>query len=275
MAEAYNRRVQPEQQSSESLNRQYQNIPIQRSTDSLNRRYQNSPTPSTIPRPAYRVHSVQNVGNGYGSLLVKPLPVTPRARSVSPSPERHLNTRSLSLPRDGSFSRGSPMRNTIGPIRTQPPIYEETEEIQLRHGNKGSKKKSHYAPIFKRGSLTCPIEEMGQSQSPKRVSFTNSGEQLYWPTRNGPAPEPPTRQRKSTTDSDEYNTYANIPATMTAPNRPLPPVPRERGVVVPQSAQRWQQQSESESGSEAGEVQRILQQGSQGRGSYFRFQGKK
>jgi hypothetical protein len=135
--------------------------------------------------------------------------------------------------------------------------------------------------------------------TPKRVSFTRSytDEPLYWPTRNGPAPEPPTRQRKpESVDCDvfltpeEYNTYVNVPQ---APNRPLPPVPRDVNPAVysvvtgknrdskspasgfPVSVQRWQQQSESESGSEAGEVQRILQQGSHGRGMFFSFPGKR
>ncbi|KDR13542.1 hypothetical protein L798_12462 [Zootermopsis nevadensis] len=158
---------------------------------------------------------------------------------------------------------------------------------------------NYYPPIFKRGSLisTSTCDGMDSPMIPKRVSFTRSytDEPLYWPTRNGPAPEPPTRQRKpesSDSDvflpSDEYSAYANAPQ---APNRPLPPIPRDvngdaYGVLArkgrdskspasgfPISVQRWQQQSESESGSEAGEVQRILQQGCHGRGTYFRFPG--
>lgn len=157
----------------------------------------------------------------------------------------------------------------------------------------------YYPPIFKRGSLvstsTCSVDGVDSPMSPKRVSFSSYDEPLYWPTRNGPAPEPPTRQRKvqSTVPdpflrSEEYTTYVNV---LQAPNRPLPPVPHDvngatYGIIsrksrdlksptsgFPVSAQRWQQLSESESGSEAGEVQRILQQGSHGRGTYVRFPG--
>jgi len=161
---------------------------------------------------------------------------------------------------------------------------------------------SCYPPIFKRGSLisTPPssVDGMESPMSPKRVSFINryTNEPPNWPTRKGPAPEPPTRQHKLySADSDvflpdeECNTYTNV---QEAPNRPLPPVPRDGdasayGVIlrksrdtkfpasaVPVPVQRWQQQSESESGSEAGEVQRIFQQGSRVRGNYFRFAGK-
>ena len=150
--------------------------------------------------------------------------------------------------------------------------------------------KRYYPPIFKRGSListsTSSVDGVDSPVSPKRVSFTRSytDEPANWPTRKGPAPQPPTRQRKlNSVDSDvflpseEYSTYANV---QEAPNRPLPPVPRDvngavYGMILRKSpAHRWQHQSESESGSEAGEVQRILQQGSHGRGTYFRFAGK-
>lgn len=170
-----------------------------------------------------------------------------------------------------------------------------------KRSKKFSSEQPHHAPIFKRGSListsTSSVDCVDSPMTPKRVSFTRSytDEPLSWPTRYGPAPEPPTRQRKLQSvdsdvflPSDEYNTYANVPQ---APNRPLPPIPCDvNGVAYgsvtrkirdsrfpasgfPLSVQRWQQQSESESGSEAGEVQRILQQGSYGRGLYFRFTG--
>lgn len=356
-----------------------------------NRSEQSSPMlyqPVAVPRQPSRTQSVQNVGSGYGSPIVRPQPVynivqqyqpvrqtrtshdanprVPRARSASPgaNSNRHLSSRSLSLPRSipapivlenqhykasdnivGNFARGVPQRNTIGPIRTSshfanspqirqqatPTIYEETQQQphaeRYDHGSNktqnyvntttgdgdgcsksGSGKRSKkppsqqlvspqacYAPIFKRGSLvstsTCSVDGVDSPMSPKRVSFTSSyDEPLYWPTRNGPAPEPPTRQQRrlQSLSSDEYSSYANVPQ---APTRPLPPVPHEvngraYGVISRKSrdskspttgflisAQRWQQLSESESGSEAGEVQRILQQGSHGRGTYFRFPG--
>lgn len=378
---------------------------------------QNSPMlfqPEAISRRPFRTQSVQNVGSGYGSVIVRPQPIyniaqlmqlsrtsndpnvkASRARSASPGPNsnRHLSSRSLSLPRSSAapmmveglphkasddtvdyFKRGVLQRNTIGPIRTAshspqvrklatPTIYEELPQQVTRavyadrhkhdskadggYGNRTSKvpssksqnsvvsmlnrsplsvdandaKKSvsnkknkkplpegtvshqhYYPPIFKRGSLvsasTSSFDGVDSLVSPKRVSFTNSytDEPRNWPTRNGPAPEPPTRQRKiHRLDSDVFvpddeNSYAAVPE---APNRPLPPVPRDldRGMygmiarkcndtksspasAVPVPVHRWQQQSESESGSEAGEVQRILQQGSHGRGTYFRFTGK-
>ena len=382
---------------------------------------QNSPMPyqpEAVPRRPFRAQSVQNVGGGYGSPIVRPQPMyiaqqyqlmqqirasddsnirVFRARSASPGPNsnRHLPSRSLSLPRSTTapvepglqhkaggdtvdyFKRGVPQRNTIGPIRTTPhspqirqkstpTIYEESpQQVAVdarvvyadRHknankGDGGSSNKSNrvtnsksqnsadsvmnrsqlsgdpgdykksgsskknkkslsgepvqlqpfYPPIFKRGSListsTCSVDGVDSPISPKRVSFTSSyaDETPKWPTRKGPAPEPPTRQRKLQSvdsyvfvPSEEYSTYASVPQ---APNRPLPPVPRDvngaaYGVItrksrdikspagaVPGFAHRWQQQSESESGSEAGEVQRILQQGIHGRGTYFRFAGK-
>ncbi|KAJ8875164.1 hypothetical protein PR048_023059 [Dryococelus australis] len=204
--------------------------------------------------------------------------------------------------------------------------------------NKNSE--AFYHPIFKRGSLlsnsTSSMDgtltdsstyTIGPPPPPKRVSFTNqqqSQEKSYWPTRNGLAPEPPTRQKRDvrmdSNDSDvflpnspkqpssNYGLYVNVgpvgqretkPAPpvrsvsggLQAPDRPLPPVPRDAqrshyGTVTPQHqrtaaigqiqprqvpppANRWQLQSESESGSEAGEVQRIMQQAVHRRGAYY------
>jgi hypothetical protein len=375
------------------------------------RSQQNSPMlcqPEAVPQRPVRTQSVQNVGSGYRSVIVRPQPLynnaqqyqmmqqsrasndsnvgVSRGRSASPgvNSNRHLPSRSLSLPRSISaplmpeafahkasddtvdhFKRGVPQRNTIGPIRTasshspqsrqlSPTILEEApqqvaEDTRVHYvgrqtqgnkvdggrGNKSNKvsnsksqysadsvmnrspltgdqndykksvsskkskkslseepvpQKRYYPPIFKRGSListsTSSVDGVDSPVSPKRVSFTRSytDEPANWPTRKGPAPQPPTRQRKlNSVDSDvflpseEYSTYANV---QEAPNRPLPPVPRDvngavYGMILRKSpAHRWQHQSESESGSEAGEVQRILQQGSHGRGTYFRFAGK-
>ncbi|GLH13573.1 Protein of unknown function, partial [Gryllus bimaculatus] len=76
-----------------------------------------------------------------------------------------------------------------------------------------------------------------EGAAPKRVSFTGGEQRLgagagavAWPTRNGPAPQPPTRQHLEP-----------------APLRPLLHLPPH-----------LHYHSESESGSEAGEVQRIL-----------------
>nr|CAD7603631.1 unnamed protein product [Timema genevievae] len=218
-------------------------------------------------------------------------------------------------------------------------------------------KVKNYAPIFKRGSLTSvstssvdggftdsSVYSNGPLPPPKRVSFTSQQpSREYWPTRNGPAQEPPTRQtrnsRPESSDSDVFlpnsprspiydntrGSYSNagplnpnkpqdqgyrrtvqksdLPPELQAPNRPLPPIPHdastrgEYGTVAPirkrdaksldraavagpvvsnsflPQANRWQIQSESESGSEAGEVQRILQLGGGGRSTHNRFKG--
>ncbi|XP_069692069.1 serine-rich adhesin for platelets-like [Periplaneta americana] len=244
--------------------------------------------------------------------------------SKSSKPQSYTDpvpNRALPAGDGGSKKSGSAKKGKKSSSDQQPPLPQQQQS-------------PYCPPIFKRGSLISNstssvdgVDNQGPPYqlTPKRVSFTSNymegqPEPVYWPTRNGPAPEPPTRQRKSRPDSldsdvflpnsphnprDEYSTYANVPATMAhhyqppgygvispkleAPNRPLPPVPREasHGVFSRKSrgdkdfsgfssvSHRWQQQSESESGSEAGEVQRILQQGSHSRGgTYFRFPGR-
>ncbi|XP_054270832.1 coiled-coil domain-containing protein AGAP005037 isoform X5 [Macrosteles quadrilineatus] len=229
--------------------------------------------------------------------LVKPQPVynsSPRRpRSVSPA-----TGSSGSVPPE-YFARGSNQRNTFsgGRPARQSTIYEEVieEGKELKRDKNGT-----YGPIFKRGTLLSTTSSEGDlnTSAGKRVSFSPSHEQdvsqgeIYWPTRKGLAPEPPTRQ--STTE------YVNVAEVRGAPDRPLPPIPRragtgkpnvEYGVVgrqraantpttqrvqslaarwqqqadgprpIPPTANRWHHQSDTESGSEAGEVQRILQQG--------------
>lgn len=187
----------------------------------------------------------------------------------------------------GPFTRGSPQRATIGCTRESPSrqstIY-ETEEDAAAVAGGGQKR---FQPIFKRGALQAPPEEPATvaSASPKRVSFSpqplvtapgsshSSEPAAYWPTKKGPSPLPPTRRRT-----------ADAP-TAAAADRPLPPVPKRSPSTSaiygtlrnlgngpkqqPQVLQnRWcppspqhhyhHQQSGSESGSEAGEVQRIL-----------------
>jgi len=170
----------------------------------------------------------------------------------------------------------------------------------------------------------------GAPALPKRVSFSSSSSPMHasgeWPTRNGPSQQPPSRQpRLDSCDSDVFlpdgvlvngccspqgyypqghypqgqyiqgqhddQLYANAAA---CPDRPLPPIPADaRPSALPPGLYGSHQhaQSESESGSEAGEVRRILQQaphGPQGaapaptaasgepdrNASYFNFQGK-
>lgn len=189
------------------------------------------------------------------------------------------------------FVRGSPHRATIGCVRESPSrqstIYETEEDVAngsgggSGDGDGGGQKR--FQPIFKRGALQASVgpateDPAPASASPKRVSFSPqpgtgnspSEQPVYWPTKKGPSPQPPTRCR------------AADPST--AVDRPLPPVPKRspstsaiygtlRGVNGQQQHRQYQQQrwwpppppqqqhcqqSGSESGSEAGEVQRIL-----------------
>lgn len=229
-------------------------------------------------------------------------------------PDRHKRDTNVDGERGnkGNTFPSSKSQNSVVPVINRSPLLVDANDYKKPVSGKKNKKplaedpvqqQPYYPPIFKRGSLITTSASSGDGvespMSPKRVSFTSryGSEPPNWPTRKGPAPEPPTRQRiVYSVDSDvflpdeECYTYANVPE---APNRPLPPVPRDAvssvyGVIlrksrdtkspvsaVPVHVQRWQQQSESESGSEAGEVQRILQQGSHVRGTYFRFEGCK
>ncbi|XP_050536548.1 coiled-coil domain-containing protein AGAP005037 isoform X5 [Daktulosphaira vitifoliae] len=167
------------------------------------------------------------------------------------------------------FVRGSPQRATIGCVRESPSrqstIYEEDDD---NNGVRRSDEK-RFQPIFKRGTLQpelpSPTAVNSVPASPKRVSFSpqptgQPSEPIYWPTKKGLSPQPPTRSRSSGTDSS-----TNVI------ERPLPPVPRRSpstavyGTVrnQQQQQQRWwppqyQQSAGSESGSEAGEIQRIM-----------------
>lgn len=170
--------------------------------------------------------------------------------------------------RPGPFVRGSPQRATIGCARESPSrqstIY-ETDEPDAT----AAQREKRFQPIFKRGALQAADDATASAAGPKRVSFSPppSEQPVYWPTRKGPSPQPPTRSRSSAA--------ADSPAA----DRPLPPVPKRSpstsavyGTLRSPAGQqnRWwppspqnhhqhhYQQSGSESGSEAGEVQRIL-----------------
>lgn len=186
--------------------------------------------------------------------------------------------------RVGQFVRGSPQRATIGCVREsssrlQSTIYETAEEDAPAQATRGGGKR--FQPIFKRGALQEPDprgdssgETSASASSPKRVSFSPlqrpvavaatgpspSEPAAYWPTKRGPSQQPPTRRRSTDTT-----------------DRPLPPVPKRSpstsaiyGSLRTAHQQQqplhrgwWlsptpQHHSGSESGSEAGEVQRIL-----------------
>uniref|UniRef100_A0A1B6E1T9 Actin interacting protein 3-like C-terminal domain-containing protein n=2 Tax=Clastoptera arizonana TaxID=38151 RepID=A0A1B6E1T9_9HEMI len=264
-------------------------------------------------------NSPQNFDKGIvlNAPLVKPQPMynynnQKRPRSVSPSSGRPA------LPPD-SFVRGSNQRSTFSGGRPprQSTIYEEVHEENTENGNK---EKGKYGTIYKHNNASSDGDL--NSGSGKRVSFSPNHENdvntgIYWPTRKGLAPEPPTR--RSVNETPQSPNYVNVNELKNqisqAPDRPLPPIPRRIpekqirqnvGVIAPQQlravnspgrvvnqpttervqalanrwqqceqqkvpvgSNRWHQQSDTESGSEAGEVQRIMQQNNNG--TYFRF----
>ncbi|XP_011495092.1 PREDICTED: uncharacterized protein LOC105360018 [Ceratosolen solmsi marchali] len=168
-------------------------------------------------------------------------------------------------------------------------------------------------PIYRRVSQAnnngnMIIADYG-NMGPKRVSFSNQNNVTkigpgQWPTKHGPAPEPPTRKKKIEPSShydtpctnvlpcdkqelakyDEYDANRPLPAPPNHSSSPSSWLPMKR-YSIPKGQQRNSKYqviqnrlprhsindddtdhkflptfSESESGSEAGEVQRILQQ---------------
>lgn len=282
--------------------------------------YYNHSHSSSLDSSPGSQNSPKELRNFYPNVpnLVKPQPVynsSPRRpRSVSPSSGRAGN-----IPPE-YFVRGSNQRSTFsgGRPSRQSVIYEEVIEEGKEHANKGHDSNPTYGPIFKRGTLqSSPLSEGDLNTSAgKRVSFSPSHEpdlssgEIYWPTRKGMAPEPPTRQ-STRSDQTDYVNVSDLKSPTQAPDRPLPPIPRRvpqkpnpeygavgrqrsaantpttqrvqalanrwhqqqqqqpdnRSVNSPTSQRvlplgnRWHHQSDTESGSEAGEVQRILQQG--------------
>lgn len=191
----------------------------------------------------------------------------------------------------GPFVRGSPHRSTIGCVRESPgrqsTIY-ETEEDVVAAATAGEKR---FQPIFKRGALqepgadpsaavvgqTRPPSQSSSGCSPKRVSFSPGPSEppTYWPTKKGPSPQPPTRQRSTDSPVAAERPLPLVPKRSPSTSaiygtlqqrggqqRPLqqqqqPPTPN-RWWPPPSQLHQHYQQSGSESGSEAGEVQRIL-----------------
>lgn len=207
----------------------------------------------------------------------------PRPRSVSPITASR---------RENTFVRGSTQRSTItGYHPRQSVIYEEEcKDVRVNKVSPSSPSSSKSIPIFKRGTLVSNGDNDGSGNSnvSKKVSFSPgqesaSSDPVYWPTRKGLAVEPPTRQSSRRLDLSDCNVYANVPVLPTQSERSdrtdrfLPSVANGHtgyGTVTKTSYQptsftpktkmlvnKWQQHSESESGSEAGEIQRILQNG--------------
>ncbi|XP_066584928.1 uncharacterized protein [Prorops nasuta] len=97
------------------------------------------------------------------------------------------------------------------------------------------------APIFKRGSLIGSEAADYGSTGPKRVSFSsqsNTGQEMprssgKWPTKNGIAPEPPTRRHRSEDECPYGNLSSWTCDTSLSPevhrqydaNKPLPALP--------------------------------------------------
>lgn len=149
---------------------------------------------------------------------------------------------SLSLPRGAvlpdlydaqPFVRGAPYRNTVAGIRSHsvaertstPTIYEEAAHQQMaapRHEQVGDgtprrSSREGPPPIFKRGSLHgLPEPEVPASATPKRVSFTpgeDAAPHPAWPTRSGPAAQPPTRNpQRDSIESDVFLPNSPPPA---------------------------------------------------------------
>lgn len=177
-------------------------------------------------------------GQNQPVLVVRPQPAMQDAMNKF---VRNGERRSLSLPR-----RPEPDR-----VQRSPKSFEERT----------------LPPIFKRGSL---VSNGGQveygTMGTKRVSFSspeqNKMDERKWPTKRGMAVEPPTRKhRTEESDGDGGNEKQGFDSPEYA-NKPLPPPP-ESLYASKNQQKRWP--TESESGSEGGEVQTILQRAENGK----------
>ncbi|KAJ8935986.1 hypothetical protein NQ318_000856 [Aromia moschata] len=165
-----------------------------------------------------------------------------RTRSLSPTTHRNSGRRSLSLPRERRPTN-APTETTESPYgRMQPPqpipegraivnqqpyrrdvTYGRVQEFQPNFRRNAPERRTievttarnaHtlYKPIFKRGSLTTPLQEFPDDLQNKKVSFSNSRADVQslqsWPTRNGYTQSPPQRRidgnRRSTVDDDVF-----------------------------------------------------------------------
>ncbi|KZC08901.1 hypothetical protein WN55_11404 [Dufourea novaeangliae] len=197
---------------------------------------------------------------------------------------REMQTKPLDPPRlEAQRSKSaSPHFHRGEPHVTQRKM-EPTSYIDVNDDSKGA---PH--PIFKRGSLVGGDSvDYGTSGGAKRVSFSNQlppGQDLpagSWPTKHGPAPEPPTRRHRSedsTSDTDSVFSHdrrdpAHYPESEYDADRPLPPLPRDLAnarspaaarcnlVMSPYGDLRWQDLRRVNSPSVTPEqLQRVLRQ---------------
>lgn len=120
---------------------------------------------------------------------------------------------------NNNFIRGSPQRNTVGPINTQKRVQPVQQNIiyenyfpgvDLRNQAKSLSTSGGCAPIFKKGSLTGPVSINSRDTSPltnKKVSFSSAqDDSQIWPTKNGFTQSPPTRRvdKRVSLDDDVF-----------------------------------------------------------------------
>lgn len=100
----------------------------------------------------------------------------------------------------GQFIRNSPIRRTIGPVGV-------SNQQRASYDNYSTSSEMGVRPIFNRGSLSNQDFVDSQTQSLKRVSFSNP-QSPYWPTKDGLTQSPPQRrpekQRDNSVDDEVF-----------------------------------------------------------------------
>lgn len=100
----------------------------------------------------------------------------------------------------GQFIRNSPIRRTIGPVGVN-------NQQRVSYDNYSTSSELGVKPIFNRGSLSNQDFVDSQTQSLKRVSFSNP-QSPYWPTKDGLTQSPPQRrperQRDNSVDDEVF-----------------------------------------------------------------------
>lgn len=100
----------------------------------------------------------------------------------------------------GQFIRNSPIRRTIGPVGVN-------NQQRASYDNYSISSDMGVKPIFNRGSLNNQDFVDSQSQSLKRVSFSNP-QSPYWPTKDGLTQSPPQRRpdklRENSVDDEVF-----------------------------------------------------------------------
>ncbi|XP_071454387.1 titin homolog [Hetaerina americana] len=224
------------------------------------------------PQPVHR--NAMGMDSNYGSAQSMPGRIQdPRSRSLSPQ-----NAAIVQGGRENFFVRGAPARTTIA----------AGERIPGRKGLSSERAGSTSTlpvPIFKRGTITASSEDSVCSApaAPKRVSFSNSTPTKAEREHMRMLQLREWQQRAMSTGQGQGFLYGDDDVfTDVAPNKPLPPTP---SLEEMEEEKRWLKGamavggrtpmkylevsptgvSESESGSEAGEVRRIMRRRHQGK----------